>query len=187
MRSLRDRESMQRGSPDYPLDYYLIDRNHPRYEMPYHWHAETELLHVISGQFSMTIDEETFLLAAGDAVYIAPGRLHGGKPENCVYECIVFDMHQLMKTNAFCRPLMTDIESRQVDIFPCFSIHAHDDAPGGGASLPCRCPAGGGMGAHHAGMPFRLFWGGLPPGRLPDARRAAGPGVPERAKAQDRL
>lgn len=73
MRSLRDRESMQRGSPDYPLDYYLIDRNHPRYEMPYHWHAETELLHVISGQFSMTIDEETFLLAAGDAVYIAPG------------------------------------------------------------------------------------------------------------------
>ena len=118
MRSLRDRESMQRGSPDYPLDYYLIDRNHPRYEMPYHWHAETELLHVISGQFSMTIDEETFLLAAGDAVYIAPGRLHGGKPENCVYECIVFDMHQLMKTNAFCRPLMTDIESRQVDIFP---------------------------------------------------------------------
>ena len=46
MRSLRDRESMQRGSPDYPLDYYLIDRNHPRYEMPYHWHAETELLHV---------------------------------------------------------------------------------------------------------------------------------------------
>lgn len=49
MRSLRDRESMQRGSPDYPLDYYLIDRNHPRYEMPYHWHAETELLHVISG------------------------------------------------------------------------------------------------------------------------------------------
>ena len=81
MRSLRDRESMQRGSPDYPLDYYLIDRNHPRYEMPYHWHAETELLHVISGQFSMTIDEETFLLAAGDAVYIAPGRLHGGKPD----------------------------------------------------------------------------------------------------------
>lgn len=34
MRSLRDRESMQRGSPDYPLDYYLIDRNHPRYECP---------------------------------------------------------------------------------------------------------------------------------------------------------
>ena len=129
MRSLRDRESMQRGSPDYPLDYYLIDRNHPRYEMPYHWHAETELLHVISGQFSMTIDEETFLLAAGDAVYIAPGRLHGGKPENCVYECIVFDMHQLMKTNAFCRPLMTDIESRRVDIFPCFSVHAHELRP----------------------------------------------------------
>ena len=129
MRSLRDRECMQRGSPDYPLDYYLIDRNHPRYEMPYHWHAETELLHVISGQFSMTIDEETFLLAAGDAVYIAPGRLHGGKPENCVYECIVFDMHQLMKTNAFCRPLMTDIESRQVDIFPCFSVHAHEMRP----------------------------------------------------------
>lgn len=121
MRSLRDHESLQRGSPDFPLDYYLIDRNHPRYEMPYHWHAETELLHVISGQFSITIDEETFLLSGGDTVYIAPGRLHGGKPEGCIYECVVFDMHQLMKTNAFCRPLMTDIETRRVDIFPCFS------------------------------------------------------------------
>lgn len=120
MRSLRDHESLQRGSPDYPLDYYLIDQNHPRYEMPYHWHAEMELLHVVSGRFSITIDEESFLLAAGDAVYIAPGRLHGGKPECCVYECVVFDAHQLMKTNASCRPLITDVESRRVDILPCF-------------------------------------------------------------------
>lgn len=120
MRLLRDHESLQRGSPDFPLDYYYIDQNHPRYEMPYHWHAETELLHVISGSFSITIDEENSTLAAGDAVYIASGRLHGGKPEACVYECVVFDLHQLLKTNAFCRTLMTDVETRRVDILPCF-------------------------------------------------------------------
>ena len=120
MRSLRDHESLQRGSPDFPLEDYFIDRNHPRYEMPYHWHAEMELLHVISGRFFLTIDEESFSLAAGDTVYIAPGRLHGGKPEQCVYACIVFDAHQLLKTNAFCRPLITDVESRRVDILPRF-------------------------------------------------------------------
>lgn len=120
MRSLRDHESLQRGSPDFPLEDYFIDRNHPRYEMPYHWHAEMELLHVISGRFFLTIDEESFSLSAGDTVYIAPGRLHGGKPEQCVYACIVFDAHQLLKTNAFCRPLITDVESRRVDILPRF-------------------------------------------------------------------
>lgn len=120
MRSLRDHESLQRGSPDFPLEDYFIDRNHPRYEMPYHWHAEMELLHVISGRFFLTIDEESFSLAAGGTVYIAPGRLHGGKPEQCVYACIVFDAHQLLKTNAFCRPLITDVESRRVDILPRF-------------------------------------------------------------------
>lgn len=120
MRSLRDHESLQRGSPDFPLEDYFIDRNHPRYEMPYHWHAEMELLHVISGRFFLTIDEESFSLAAGDTVYIAPGRLHGGKPEQCVYACIVFDAHLLLKTNAFCRPLITDVESRRVDILPRF-------------------------------------------------------------------
>lgn len=129
MRSLRDHESLQRGSPDFPLEDYFIDRNHPRYEMPYHWHAEMELLHVISGRFFLTIDEESFSLAAGDTVYIAPGRLHGGKPEQCVYACIVFDAHQLLKTNAFCRPLITDVESRRVDILPRFPAMDQDLRP----------------------------------------------------------
>ena len=129
MRSLRDHESLQRGSPDFPLENYFIDRNHPRYEMPYHWHAEMELLHVISGRFFLTIDEESFSLAAGDTVYIAPGRLHGGKPEQCVYACIVFDAHQLLKTNAFCRPLITDVESRRVDILPRFPAMDQDLRP----------------------------------------------------------
>ena len=37
-----------------------------------------------------------------------------------MYACIVFDAHQLLKTNAFCRPLITDVESRRVDILPRF-------------------------------------------------------------------
>ena len=36
MRTLQYHEAKQRGSMEFPLDYHYIDRNHARYEMPYH-------------------------------------------------------------------------------------------------------------------------------------------------------
>lgn len=101
-------------------------------------------------------------------------------PENCVYECIVFDMHQLMKTNAFCRPLMTDIESRQVDIFPCFSVHAHEMRSVVEHLFRAAAQAGGGMGAHHAGDAFSPFLGRLTSWALTGCttrRRTGSPGT----------
>ena len=49
MRTLQYHEAKQRGSMEFPLDYHYIDRNHARYEMPYHWHEETEILFVLNG------------------------------------------------------------------------------------------------------------------------------------------
>ena len=59
MPAFRFHESMQRGSPDFPLEYYLLDRHHSRYEMSFHWHEEVELLRVISGIFTLSMDEKT--------------------------------------------------------------------------------------------------------------------------------
>ena len=81
-------ESVQRGSPDFPLEYYLLDQGHPRYEMSFHWHAEVELLRVISGRFTLSVEDETLCLGPGDTAFIASGCLHGGTPENAVYECV---------------------------------------------------------------------------------------------------
>lgn len=118
MRALQYHEDRQRGSLDFPLDYHHICAQHARYNMPYHWHEEAEILHVLSGEFPLVIDEEAYRLRAGDVAYIASGRLHGGKPEACVYECVVFDMRLLLKSNDHCRAAISDVISRRVDVAP---------------------------------------------------------------------
>lgn len=103
MQSLRYHEQIQRGSPDFPLDYHFVDHNHSRYEMPYHWHEEVEIVHVLKGCFQLHLGGVTLSLTAGESAYIASGLLHGGTPEDCEYECVVFDMRLLLKSNDLCK------------------------------------------------------------------------------------
>lgn len=81
-------ENRQRGTRDFPVEFHHIDSRHPRYTMPYHWHMESELLRVLEGQLTLTLDERELVVEAGDFVFINGGVLHGGFPENCIYECI---------------------------------------------------------------------------------------------------
>ncbi len=70
--------------------------------MPYHWHTHYEIMRIISGSFHLTLDNETVTYHAGDVIFITCGVLHGGDPEDCVYDCIVFDLDMLMKDNHAC-------------------------------------------------------------------------------------
>ena len=126
MQSLRYHESMQRGSPDFPLAYYCVEKTHARYEMPYHWHEETEILYVRSGRFELSLDGESIPLSPGDAAYIAAGRLHGGMPHECVYECAVFDLRMLLSAPALCKELLGRVESGKIALRALF--------PGGNAA-----------------------------------------------------
>lgn len=121
MLSFRFHESLQRGSPDFPLEYYLLDQHHSRYEMSFHWHEEVELLRILSGQFTLTLDEEAFLLSPGDVAFIPSGCLHGGTPEGAVYECVVFDMRFLFKAGDAIRRYAGDILHRRIAVTPLFS------------------------------------------------------------------
>ena len=114
MKLLRYHESKQRGSMDFPLDYHYLDESHPRYQMPYHWHEECELLHVLSGEFVLTLDDDTLTLHPGDVALIAAERLHGGVPHGCIYECIVFDMRLLLKCNDHCKRQISDILHQRI-------------------------------------------------------------------------
>lgn len=109
MRLLQYHEAKQRGSADFPLDYHYLDQEHPRYQMPYHWHEEYELLHVLQGEFVLTLDDESIVLGAGDVAFVPAGQLHGGTPRDCIYECIVFDMRLLLKCNDHCKQQIRDI------------------------------------------------------------------------------
>ena len=65
---------------DFPIELYYVDKMHPRYEMPFHWHMEFELMLVLSGEFSLLIDGRSYLLHEGDAAIISAGAVHGGTP-----------------------------------------------------------------------------------------------------------
>jgi len=117
---IRYHEAKQRGSADFPLEYYDLDQFHPRYQMPCHWHEECEIILIRSGEFDLTLGQETITLGAGDSAFIASGRLHGGIPRSCTYECIVFDMRLLMKSNDRCKQQIGSIMHHHIALQTCY-------------------------------------------------------------------
>jgi AraC-like DNA-binding protein len=99
MRDLNYNECKQRGTSDFPIEYYYIDKMHPRYEMPFHWHIEYEILFIRQGRFLISLDGEKYLLKEHDVCFITDGVLHGGTPDDCIYDCIVFNMELLRHRN----------------------------------------------------------------------------------------
>ena len=98
-------EQIQHRTGDFPLAWYPVDVHHERYRMPMHWHRETELIWVRSGRLSLYIDDREVLAEPGDLMLIAGGVVHGGEPEDCVYECAVFDAGLMLGQDACARQL----------------------------------------------------------------------------------
>lgn len=70
-----------------------MNRFHPRFDMPFHYHAEFELIRLLKGRLHMMLNERTYELGPDDYLLISGGTVHGGHPEDqaSVYECVVFD------------------------------------------------------------------------------------------------
>ncbi len=85
------REIEKRGSHSFPIEYYLLDSTHSRYVMLLHWHTEFEIIHIISGELDIYINNEHYRGCGGDVFFVAPGCLHRAEPHGAVYECTVFD------------------------------------------------------------------------------------------------
>jgi len=98
-------EQIQHRTGDFPLAWYPVDIHHERYRMPMHWHRETELIYVRSGRLSLYIDDREVVAEPGDLMLIAEGVIHGGEPEDCIYECVVFDAGLLLGAEACARRL----------------------------------------------------------------------------------
>lgn len=94
-------EKKQHGTDEFPAEYYYVDSHHPRYIMSAHWHTEWELIRIKSGTFQIFADDEEILAKAGDVILLRDSMLHHGTPNDCIYECFVFDLHGLFRTNEF--------------------------------------------------------------------------------------
>lgn len=121
MSSKRFQEDRQHGTSDFPLEYYLVDDGHPRYQMPPHWHSETELLYIRKGQFLLSLDGRQYSLEEGDFCYISGSSLHGGTPQDCIYECLCFNSDTLLKHSNLVRDYLKDVEDSNAFIQPVFT------------------------------------------------------------------
>lgn len=90
-------ENKKHGTEDFPLQYYYVDKDYPEYVMPLHWHNEFEIIHIISGKFTLFVQNTEYHINQGEIAFINCGFLHRGIPENCKYEVAVFDINMLCR------------------------------------------------------------------------------------------
>ncbi len=56
----------------FPFEFHHIDHTHPRYVMSYHWHVEYEIIRILEGSLTVTLDEKSFT-AAKDVIFVHSG------------------------------------------------------------------------------------------------------------------
>ena len=117
MKYISYQEEKTHGTFDFPIEFYHVTASHPRYQMSYHWHIEYELIRIIKGEFLITLDETEFTAKAGDIIFIKGGTLHGGIPDHCVYECIVFQLSSLLSSNHTGERFLKKIENSSIQIY----------------------------------------------------------------------
>ena len=110
-------EKRPHGSPDFPIMYYYINHEHPRYVMRAHWHSEFEIIRVLEGIFSVHLNNVEHTLSNGDVLFVQGGCLHRGEPSNCVYECLVFNVGMLKRQqNGILEKYLSPIINSQIEI-----------------------------------------------------------------------
>lgn len=91
-------EQKERGTFDFPAELYYVGCQHPRYEMPFHWHIECEFIVVHQGGLKLLLDSEVSELKPGLSAFIPGGTIHGCYPEgrHTIYECIVLELEHFL-------------------------------------------------------------------------------------------
>lgn len=129
MKYIEYRETRKQGTFNFPIALYHVTPRSPRYFMPYHWHTHYEIIRIISGSFQLTLDSETYTYTEGDVIFVTDGVLHGGTPNDCIYECIVFDLQILLKDNHACAKTIHDIMDHRIMINVLLSENNSDILP----------------------------------------------------------
>ncbi|MCD7867941.1 MAG: AraC family transcriptional regulator [Clostridiales bacterium] len=121
MHDLERNEDRPRGTYEFPFEFHHIDASHPRYVMSYHWHVEYEIIRILQGSLTVTLDEKSFTAAAGDVIFVHSGILHSGIPKDCLYQCIVFDMNVFLKFHSVCAEYIQKITHQEIMVYHHFT------------------------------------------------------------------
>ncbi len=125
MNYLKYKENKQRGTFNFPIEFYFITPDDIRYNMHYHWHTEIEIIRILKGTFSIILNEQIIDAKKDDIIFISPEVLHGGMPKDCIYECIVLDINMFIKNNNICTNYLKDILNKKISIN--YDVHKNND------------------------------------------------------------
>ena len=130
MYDFRYNESLQRGTSDFPIEYYLCDTSSPHFDLPVHWHIEYEIIHVLRGEYPISLDGKEYVLKSDTICFIRDGALHGdgNKRTSCIFESVVFNidfirsrgfqqdafLHDVAHHDVMVRPFISD---RDADLY----------------------------------------------------------------------
>ena len=114
-------ELKQHGTVDFPFQLYRIDKFHPKYEMAFHWHKQAEIVKINSGKLNISLNNKKYAAVDGDIIFVNSEFVHGAAPENCEYECLVFDMEFMTLNNRICRNFISDIVNHTVFVKELFN------------------------------------------------------------------
>ncbi len=110
-------EKRKHGTATFPIEYYYVDKTHPRYVMNAHWHREFEIMRVLSGSFTVYLNNTEYTLKKDDILLMECGCLHRGQPTECVYECIVVDLNMLLpQQDGLAKQFISQMINSQVNI-----------------------------------------------------------------------
>ena len=120
-------EKIQRGTIFFPIQYYLNNTVDPRYDLPVMWHTEFELIHVISGTYSIFVKDHEVQLHKNDLCFIPSKVLHGDgeKKGQALYESIVFDIEMIRMHGYYTDDFISAILKDSV-IFDYFIPHTNE-------------------------------------------------------------
>lgn len=121
MHDLDHNEDRPRGTYDFPFEFHHVESTHPSYFMSYHWHVEYEIIRILKGSLTVTLDEKSFTAMPGDVIFVHSGILHSGIPKDCVYQCLVFDGNVFLKHNSICAGYMQKIIHQEIMIYHHFT------------------------------------------------------------------
>lgn len=102
MKYITYKENRVHGSSSFPVAAYYIEPKNPRYKMILHWHEEVEIIRILDGELNISVDARHYKATKGDIIFLSQGVLHSAIPNQCTYECLVFDLKYLYRNNTEC-------------------------------------------------------------------------------------
>ncbi len=121
---MQRRENKQHGTLAFPVELYHVDEKHIRYHMNCHWHPEHEMIRVLKGSLQVTLNETVYTVKKGEHIFAPGGTLLRAEPNQCVYECLVFNPTRLCRDHEACQIYMQEMFSGRVIPYH----YTHDDS-----------------------------------------------------------